>query len=76
MKKILILALICLLAVSFTISCKPKTKPTPPPPPQAQEQPKVEQVKEETPAREAAHALRRRAVHEENARPDQPGTDL
>jgi len=49
MKKILTLAFICLLAVSFTISCKPKTKPTPPPPPQAQEQPKVEQVKDETP---------------------------
>jgi peptidoglycan-associated lipoprotein len=44
MKKALILGLICVLAVSFTISCKPKTKPTPPPPPQAQEQPQVEKV--------------------------------
>lgn len=54
MKKFFALAIICLLAVSFTISCKPKTKPTPPPPPQAQEQPKVEQVKEETPAQPPA----------------------
>ncbi|MBN1938962.1 MAG: peptidoglycan-associated lipoprotein Pal [Candidatus Aminicenantes bacterium] len=54
MKKIITLAVICLLAVSFTISCKPKTKPTPPPPPQAQEQPKVEQVKEETPVQPPA----------------------
>ena len=53
MKKALILGLICVLAVSFTISCKPKTKPTPPPPPQAQEQPKVEQVKEQAPAEAA-----------------------
>jgi len=48
-KKLLILAFICLIAVSFTVSCKPKTKPTPPPPPQAKEQPKVEKVKEEVP---------------------------
>jgi len=54
MKKIITLAVICLLAVSFTISCKPKTKPTPPPPPQAKEQPKVEQVKDETPAQPPA----------------------
>ncbi len=54
MKKFFALAIIVLLAVSFTISCKPKTKPTPPPPPQAQEQPKVEQVKEETPAQPPA----------------------
>jgi peptidoglycan-associated lipoprotein len=52
-KKTLALTLICFLAVSLGISCKAKTKPTPPPPPQAQEQPKVEQVKEETPAEPA-----------------------
>ena len=53
MKKIIILALVCLLAVSLGVSCKAKTKPTPPPPPQAQEQPVVEQVKEAVPTEPA-----------------------
>ena len=46
MKKLLILALVCLVAVAFTVSCKPKAKQVapPPPPPQAKEQPKVEKV--------------------------------
>jgi len=43
MKRVLILALVCLVAVAFTTSCKPKVKPVPPPP-QVQEQPKVEKV--------------------------------
>jgi len=45
--------MICVLAVAFTVSCKPKTKPTPPPPPQAKEQPKVEKVVEPPPVKKA-----------------------
>jgi len=45
MKKVIILSLVCLLAFTFTIACKPKVKAVPPPPPpQAKEQPKVERV--------------------------------
>jgi len=46
MKKLLILSLVCLLAVAFTVSCKPKVKQVapPPPPPQVKEQPKIEKV--------------------------------
>jgi peptidoglycan-associated lipoprotein len=43
MKRVMILALVCLVAVAFTSACKAKVQPTPPPP-QAKEQPKVEQV--------------------------------
>ncbi len=53
MKKVIVLALVCLLAVSLGVSCKAKTKPTPPPPPQAKEQPVVEQVKEAVPTEPA-----------------------
>jgi len=51
MKKIGIVMLICLLAVSLGVSCKPKTKPTPPPPPQVKEQPKVEKIVEPAPTK-------------------------
>ncbi|MCX6559570.1 MAG: peptidoglycan-associated lipoprotein Pal [Candidatus Aminicenantes bacterium] len=43
MKRALILALVCIVAVTFATSCKPKVKPTPSAP-QVKEQPKVEQV--------------------------------
>ncbi len=43
MKRVMILALVCLVAVAFTSACKAKTQPTPPPP-QVNEQPKVEKV--------------------------------
>jgi peptidoglycan-associated lipoprotein len=53
MKKILVMALICFLAVSFSMSCKPKVKPaTTPPPVQAKEQPKVEKVQEPAPVKQ------------------------
>jgi len=51
MKKVIIITLALLLAVSFTASCKKKAKEVPPPPPQAQEQPKVEKV-EQPPVKE------------------------
>jgi len=56
MKKLLILSLVCLLAVSFTVSCKPKAKQVapPPPPPQAKEQPKVEKVEPAKPVEKPA----------------------
>ena len=44
MRKLIVLSLACLLAISFATSCKPKVKETPPPPPQAKEQPRVERV--------------------------------
>jgi peptidoglycan-associated lipoprotein len=43
MKRALIVALVCIVAVTFATSCKPKVKPTPPAP-QVKEQPKVEQI--------------------------------
>jgi peptidoglycan-associated lipoprotein len=47
MKKLFILSLVCLLAIAFTVSCKPKAKQVaPPPPPQVKEQPKVEKVEQ------------------------------
>jgi peptidoglycan-associated lipoprotein len=54
MRKVLTLALICLVAVAFAASCKPKTKPAPPPPPQVKEQPKVEKVVEPAPVKKPA----------------------
>jgi len=44
MRKLIVLSLACLLAITFATSCKPKVKETPPPPPQAKEQPRVERV--------------------------------
>jgi peptidoglycan-associated lipoprotein len=44
MRKLIVLSLACLLALTFTTSCKPKVKEVPPPPPQAKEQPRVERV--------------------------------
>ena len=44
MRKLIVLSLACLLAISYATSCKPKVKETPPPPPQAKEQPRVERV--------------------------------
>jgi peptidoglycan-associated lipoprotein len=44
MKRIVILALVCFMAVAFMSACKAKVQPTPPPP-QVKEQPKVEPVK-------------------------------
>lgn len=47
MKKLFILSLVCLLAMAFTVSCKPKAKQVaPPPPPQVKEQPKIEKVEQ------------------------------
>jgi peptidoglycan-associated lipoprotein len=43
MKRIMILALVCFMAVAFMSACKAKTQPTPPPP-QVKEQPKAEKV--------------------------------
>jgi peptidoglycan-associated lipoprotein len=51
MRKALILAMICVAAVAFAVSCKPKTTPPPPPPPQVKEQPKVEKVAEPAPVK-------------------------
>ena len=44
MKRALILALVCIVAITFATSCKPKVNSTPPAP-QAKEQPKAEPVK-------------------------------
>lgn len=47
MKKFFILSLVCLLAMAFTVSCKPKAKQVaPPPPPQVKEQPRIEKVEQ------------------------------
>jgi len=47
MKKLFILSLVCLLAIAFTVSCKPKAKQVaPPPPPQVKEQPRIEKVEQ------------------------------
>ena len=43
MKRILILALVCFMALAFMSACKAKTQPTPQPP-QVKEQPKAEPV--------------------------------
>jgi peptidoglycan-associated lipoprotein len=45
MKKIVVLTLAVMIALSFAVSCKKKVEEVPPPPPpQVQEQPKVERV--------------------------------
>jgi peptidoglycan-associated lipoprotein len=50
MKKLFILFLACLLAVTFSTSCKAKPKQVITPPPQAKEQPQVEKVEPPKPA--------------------------
>ncbi len=53
MKKILILALACILVFGFMLSCAKKVEEAPPPPPpQVKEQPEVEKVEEPAPPKE------------------------
>ena len=54
MRKFFIVSFVLLLAIAFTVSCKPKVKEVPPPPPQVKEQPKVEKVEQPPPVKKPA----------------------